>query len=534
MTGPTGAARSSHGRRRTATVLIGVLAAAVAAAGCSSSNKTDASTAGSSDKVGDSVTFGTAAPPPSLNPATGDPAYGAVLQWAYDPLVVMNADGKFEPGLASKWGYVGEGNQTYEFTLRDGLKFSDGSPLDAAAAKASLEYGKAQKSGTAPTLLASIASIETPGPLTVRLKLSRPDPTMTFNFAQAFGGGYLVSPKAIANPKSLDFGTAGVGPYMLDAAKSVASDHYVFVQNPNYWNTDRQHFKTVTVKVISNPSSMVQAMQAGQVQAALGDPTTLAAARNAGLTVIAPPQAMSGINLMDRGGKVSKPLGDQRVRQALNFAVDRKTIAKALYGDEKLALSQFALDGQGGYDASLTDKYPHDVNKAKALLKEAGYPNGFTLPVVSTPLYGLDKLVTAIGGQLAEVGVKVQVQSKPDVNGYFTTMVSGKVPAAALAYGLANMGSLYAGYVNTAGPFNPFKVSDPQLDALYKQYFLASEADGPAIEKQINARLVDLGWALQVVGAPLSYYQDKSVTGLETATSANAGVPLLTDLRLAS
>jgi peptide/nickel transport system substrate-binding protein len=535
VVGSTGAARISRPRRRSATLLIAALVTALAVTGCADSQNSASSDGDGRAAVGDAVTFGTSAAPPSLNPAISDPAYGSVLQWAYDPLVVMNAEGEFEPGLATEWGYVGEGNTTYEFTLREGLKFSDGTPLDAAAAKTYFEYAKAQKSGTAPTLLASIESIETPEPLKVRLNLNRPDPTMTFNFAQAFGGGYMASPKAIGDPKSLDFGTAGTGPYMLDVANSVPNDRYEFVQNPNYWNKDRQHWKSVTVRVITNPSSMVQAMQAGQVQAALGDATTLEAARSAGLEVIAPPQALSGLNLMDRGGKLSKPLSDQRVRQALNLAVDRDAIAQALYGDEDLALAQFALEGQAPHDASLDDQYEFDVDEAKALMAEAGYAEGFTLQVVSTPLFGLDKLVQAIGGQLSDnIGVKIDLQSKPDANGYFTSMVSGEAPAAALAYGLANMGSLWAGYVNPAGPFNPFKTTDAELDALYQEYFAADPRNNTDVQQKINARLMELGWALPVVGAPLSYYQTDAVTGLEDATSANAGVPWLTDLRPAS
>ena len=87
-----------------------------------------------------------------------------------------------------------------------------------------------------------------------------------------------------------------------------------------------------------------------------------------------------------------------RVRQALNYAVDRKAIAKALYGDETLALSQYALPGQPGYDETLDEKYPHDVAKAKQLLAEAGYPNGFTLPVLDTSLSGLNKVTRPSAG----------------------------------------------------------------------------------------------------------------------------------------
>jgi peptide/nickel transport system substrate-binding protein len=521
-----GTSRTSPSRRRRSTIVVGTLVVLTAAAGCTSS-KSSGGDSGSS--VGDALTFGTSAAPPTLNPATGDPSYTSTLQWAYDPLVVMKGDGTFAPGLATKWGYVGKGNMAYELTLRDGVKFSDGTPLNAAAVKTFLDYERTQKAGSPAILLSAVSSIDATGPMTVHFTLSRPDPNLTFNFAQAFAAGYIASPKAVADPKTLETTTAGAGPYMLDTGKTVAGDHYTFVQNPNYWNKGRQQWKTVTVRIITNPSSMIQSMQAGQIQAAVGDATTLQAARNAGITVTAPPQALFGLNLMDRGGKVAKPLADVRVRQALNLAVDRTAIAKALFGSADLALSQYALEGQPAYDKKLSDAYPHDVAKAKQLLSEAGYANGFTLKVLSSPLFSFDKLIQAIGGQLKDIGVTLQVDSKATANDYFTSMVSGKYPAAAIGYGLANMGSLYAGFVFPQGPFNPFHFADPQLDKLYAQYFSASEADSPGIQQQINKYLVDQGWTVPVVGSPLSYYTAKGVSTPD-ATTANAGVPWLTDL----
>jgi len=172
-------------------------------------------------KIGDQLTFGAVASPPTLNPATGDPAYGSLYQWAYDPLIVMQPDGTFAPGLAEKWGYVGTGNKEYEITLRDGVKFSDGAVLDGQALKGFLDFERSQKAGTPAGLLASVDSVEVTGPLSVRLKLKQSDPGLTFAFAQAFGAGDVVSPKAIADPTSLDKGTAGAGPYMLDATQTV-------------------------------------------------------------------------------------------------------------------------------------------------------------------------------------------------------------------------------------------------------------------------------------------------------------------------
>ncbi|MEU2914798.1 ABC transporter substrate-binding protein [Streptomyces massasporeus] len=518
--------RFPAGRPRSSAAVAAVVTTALVLTACSAGT----SSKGSPKGMGDVLTFGAPLSPPSLNPAVGDPAYSAFYQWAYDPLVVMRPDGSFGPGLAVKWGYVGKGNRAYELTLRKGVKFSDGAALDAQAVKTYLDYQRSQKTGSAAGLLVNVKSIEVTGPLTVRLKLRASDPNLTFAFAQAFGGGDIASPKAVGKPKSLDNGTAGAGPYMLDASQTVAADHYTFVPNPHYWNKDRQHWKKVTIRVIPNSSSMVQAMRAGQVQAALGDATTLGAAESAGLKVLAPPQALTGLNLADRKGTASKPLGDVRVRQALNYAVDRKAIAKALYGDEKLALSQYALPGQSAYDASLNDTYPYDPARAKRLLAKAGYPNGFTLPVLSTSLVGLDKMTQAVSGQLAKVGVKLKVTTKPSANDYFVAMVSGKYPAPVIAYGLANMATLHVGVVNPQGPFNPFHTSDPHLDALYKKYFAADEKDSAALQQQINAHLMKQAWALPVVGAPLSYYLAKGLTGLE-ATTANAGVPWLTELR---
>ena len=506
---------------------------AMTAASCGSSPQAadgTPSSASAAAAFGEDLTVATAAVPPSLNPAIGDPAYGLVYQWAYEPLVVMNGDGTFSEGLATEWGYVGEGNMTYELTLREGVTFSDGAVLDAEALKAYIDYARTQTAGTPTTLLAVVESVEVLDPLSVRLTLSRPDPGLTFYFAQAFGVGFVISPDAIADPASLDTMTAGTGPYMIDPEQTVAGDHYTFVQNPNYWNPERQHWETVTLRVIANPSSTVQAMQAGQVQAALGDATTLQAARNAGLEVIAPPQALSGINLADRGGTLAEPLGDVRVRQALNMAVDREAIAQALYGDAELALSQYAFEGQPAYVAELEDAYPYDVEAARDLLAEVGYADGFTLPVLSASIAGLDKLTQAVAGQLSEVGVTLEIETKATAPDYFTTMVSKEFPAAVIGYGLADMNSLYAGFVNPVGPFNWFGTTDPELDALYEEYRSASAEDGVALQQDINRRLVDQAWTIPVVSAPLSYYHVSGLTGWD-ATSANAGVPLVTDLR---
>lgn len=477
---------------------------------------------------GGTLTFGVLDAPPSLNPAIGDPAFNAVYQWAYDPLIILQPDGTYAPNLATEFGYAGDRNMRYEMTLREGVKFSDGAELDAEAVKTHLDYVRSQPTSLAQ-LLGKVVDIEITGPLSLAIDLSAPDPGLDFAFAQGFGAGFVISPASVASPETLDLGTAGAGPYMLVSGDSVPADTYSFVPNPHYWNPARIHWDEVVVRVIPNSSSMLEAIRAGQIQAGQGDPTTMVAAREAGITVTAAPLLMVGLNLMDRGGVVSAPLGDVRVRRALNHAVDREAVAAALLGDAALALSQYALGGHKAHDPALDALNAYDPNRARRLLAEAGYGDGVTIGVIDVSLLSLDTMVQAVSGQLAEVGVTLDITTGADVTGYFTGMISGEYPIAALAYGLRNMQTLRDFYIAPTGPFNPFGTVDPELDALYEEYF-TTMGDTSDVEQRINARLVDQAWALPVMGSPLVWYLADGLGGIES-TTGNAAIPSLVDIR---
>ena len=180
-----------------------------------------------------------------------------------------------------------------------GVKFSDGVDLDAQAVKDFIDYERSQPTSLA-ALLANITNVEVIDPMSIGIDLSTSDPGLTFAFSQTFGAGYITSPAAFSQPETLDFATAGAGAYMLVPGDSVVNDHYTFVPNPNYWNPDRIHWNEVVIRVIPNSSSMIEALRADQIQASTGDPTTIQAAEDAGLTVVAAPQGMTGLNLMDR------------------------------------------------------------------------------------------------------------------------------------------------------------------------------------------------------------------------------------------
>src|SRR5262249_42641883 len=151
----------------------------------------------------------------------------------------------------------------------------------------------------------------------------------------------VASPKAVANPDLFAKGTYGAGPYTLDYANSVPADHYTFVPNKYYWDRSKIRFKQIYVKAVNDSASMLQALQAGQLDVAWStDASTAPAAEKAGFQAVSAPFAIIFAQL---NPKASKALADVRVRQAMNYALDRKAMASALYGKYGKASSEFTI-----------------------------------------------------------------------------------------------------------------------------------------------------------------------------------------------
>ncbi len=287
-------------------VCAAALAGALAAGGCGSNGDTsDGSPAtAAAGTVGDALTIATPNVPASLDPATGANENADYFDLAYDPLIVQAADGSFEPGLATEWAY-GPDNKSFSITLRDGVKFSDGTPLDAEAVKTWLDHAMKLPGGRAPTYLKHLKSVDVKGPLEVELTFEAPTPLLELTFSQRLEMGMIGSPKAV-QADTLATETAGAGPYMLDKAQTVTGDHYTYVPNPHYWNKDAVHYKRVVIKKIDNPTAALQALKTGQVQVVKDQPVaSIDAAERAGLEYVAPETLLMGASLLDRGGKLS-------------------------------------------------------------------------------------------------------------------------------------------------------------------------------------------------------------------------------------
>lgn len=380
------------------------------------------------------LTIAATAGPTGLDPTTSSNGIPSVWfpNLAYAALIWRAPDGTAKPGLAVKWGYS-EDRLSFVMDLREGVKFSDGSPMTAADVVNWLKHYKEKGSFTA--WLAKVTDISATGPMQVTLKLSGPDPMLPYGLDQDGMAGDVVGPAGLAHPETLGSTTNGAGQYMIDPKATILNSQYVYVKNPHYWDPSAQKWDKIVIKIISDNNAMLSALKTGQVQVAEGAATEAAEAEAAGLQVFSAPSAMLGVYIGDIDGKIVPALKDVRVRQALNYAIDRKNIVESLYGKYGKPTDQFVPEGIGGYIAKLEDMYPYDPKKAKELLDEAGYKDGFKFTLVEQPAVSSgDLLAQALVANWKDIGVDVTLKPTDSFSSYVPIMLSQKYPATTLTF----------------------------------------------------------------------------------------------------
>jgi peptide/nickel transport system substrate-binding protein len=527
----TGTARLAARRRGLAGVKAAAIAAvaALALAGCSGGPASSPS-AGSQK-----LTVQFTGPPVSLNPALAGNGGSAVFTaLAYDPLVYLAGDGKLVPDLAQSWQYVGSDNKTFELTLRDGVKFSDGTAMDAQSVVGSLKYFLATK-GPMVAKPGKIASIDAVGTNKVRITYATPNPDAALSLTQYDQFGLIISPKGVASPDSLLKSSAGTGAYIYDPQNSVTNSSYTYKKNPNYWQPAAQKFETVNVKIIGDPNAVLSAVTTGQVDSAGGAPDTAASAKAAGLSVLAAPFFNWSMNLLDRDGNISKPLADARVRQAISLAFDRASIATALGGEYGKPSAQVMQPGTDGFMTN-DQGYTFDQAKAKQLLADAGYPNGFELSVLTTSI--LDKNTTisqAMAQALGAIGIKVDLHVESTGMAQYSSAVASKKYAAVFyPTAGADMSQFYAQMLAKGTSQNPFNSTDPQIESLYQKALSApTDAERTALYQQMSKRLQDLAWIIPVYAPQTLRYVGKNLQNVNVSAANPNALPAAPDPALA-
>jgi peptide/nickel transport system substrate-binding protein len=492
-------------------LLILSVTAAMTSAACSSS----ASGSGSSARAGSTLTYADNIGPITMNPLQmGNGTAGVYAMPAYDSLITIEPDGKLTPDLATKWEYVpGSGNTQFEMTIRNGVRFSDGTIMTAQDVVNSLEY--ALKNAYFKFTMGAVTSITAPTADTVKLTLSTANPELPYAFDQYWQQGDIIAPAGLANPSLLLKETLGAGPYMLSATATISGVQYTYVPNPYYWDKSAIHWKQVVVKVFSDTDSALQTLESGQAQVAVGNvPIAEAIKDNPSLKVLSNATQEAGIVIEDEQGTVVPALGKLAVRQAMNYGIDRVAVNKILSGNLGEPLDQIQGQGFPGYDPSLASYYSYNPAKAKQLLASAGYPNGFAMTLLTQQGTTTDLLAQLFAGQMAKIGVRVTIRDDSDVSQFLADAAAKKYPATAP---LLNMGSPYFVYeddfaASGANLWNIFNVNYPSQNALVAKALAAAPTQATKLWQQIYAWMTTNATWIPISQSPNIYFITSSVS----------------------
>jgi peptide/nickel transport system substrate-binding protein len=465
---------------------------------------------------GDVLTIAVAIAPPSLDPGVGESSFEVYITPAYDALLRIDpADGKVIPSLAVSWKWVGADFTTFEMELRPNVFFSDGTEFNAEAVKAWLELQKANATVTASNI--GLDSAEVTGPLSITLNLAKPNVMLPIFLTRGWIAGAIACPAAVTNPDLVKTATCGAGPYMLDTANTVTADTYTYIPNPHYWNPDAIHWNKLVIKVVANPQSGLDALRTGQVQVIyLADASIIDAGVADGMILSGVEQNVQGLDFIFKDGTAVPALADVRVRQALNYAIDRTALAQVISGGKGRPVSSEFLPGGDAYDASLDNYYPYDVAKAQALLAEAGYADGFDVTILSIPMNSLDTIAQAVASYWEAIGVHTIVDTKTSASDYIGATLSGQYAVNVAGLGTVTpVLTLWAGCFAPGAFWNPDQSPVPELQALIDQLSRTDIQESAPIAQQVNRYLTENAWYVPVMSGKQYLLYSPDVTGGE-------------------
>jgi peptide/nickel transport system substrate-binding protein len=395
----------------------------------------------------------------------------------FDPLTIIDGKGEVQPWLAVAW----EGDATatrWRIRLRPGVAFANGEPFDAAAVVASLNHmqsviGRSETIGSALAFVAAARALDS---ATVEIDLNEPDAF----FPRRLALWKIPAPKSwAAGAQDNRWQTAsGTGPFVIE---QVTPNSIRLKANPRAWNPPK--ISWLEFLRLPEQSSRLQALSSRTVDVAANlGVEDRALVERAGASFRS--RAITTLPLIGFAVEQNpaSPLADVRVRQALNYAVDKQAITEVILGGYVQPLAQLALPGVAGYDASLA-AYPHDPAKAKALLAQAGFGKGFDL-VMRVAATGTDDLtyLQQIAADLRAIGLRVTVTTSTQYE-MTRALFEGKHNADLFTTGARGLDPLndyrLRACAGLTGDHKPF-FCDAETVALFRQARAAASADAQA------------------------------------------------------
>lgn len=384
-----------------------VLTGMVLAAGCTSSGGSPAAGSGGGGAAAPAgtLTIGSSVAPPSLDPTSNAAAaIDEVFDYnVYQHLVQLAPNGTIVPVLATSYSWSAD-RKTITFTLRQGVKFSNGDPLTASDVVFSLDRVTAKGSKYPyATLMSTVTSVKATSPSTVTVTLSAPDQEFLYNLA-AYSNGVVLDSKAVG---AIATDPVGTGPYAFKS--QVANYSVTLTANPYYWG-GKPGYGTVVFRYFANANAENSALQSGQIQVIDDLQNASAASQFAaspGFQVLhGPTNGKVQLTLNNSAG----PLANVLVRQAISYAIDKKAILQTVNAGYGTVIGSDTVPGDPWYSTSYASTYAYNPAKAKQLLAQAGYPNGFSLTLTLPPYPYATQAGPLVQAYLKQVGINVTIK----------------------------------------------------------------------------------------------------------------------------
>lgn len=414
----------------------------------------------------------------------------SLLLHIFEPLIKRDANMKLVPGLAVSWRAIDDLN--WEFKLRRNVRFHDGSPFTAEDVAFTLKRvpNVPNSPSSFATFTKPIVEVKIIDPYTIRFRTATPHVLLPSDLASVLIVSKLHGEHATTEDYNSGKAAIGTGPYKF--VEYVPNQRVVLAANYGYWGGEEPWDK-VTFKILSNPAARVAALLSGDVQlietvptpdiARLSHDKRFALADKVSNRVIyvhlnqstdkSPPY------VTDKSGKPldRNPFRDPRVRKALSIAINRDAIAQRIMEGKAVPAAQLLPDFFPGTSKKL--KPPkYDPERAKKLLAEAGYPNGFALTIFgpNNRYINDDKIAQAIAQFYSRIGLEAKVETMPS-SVYFTRATKLEFGYMLLGWGTesgeqgSSLRSLLATYDPSKGMgvTNRARYSNPQLDRLIDQ-----------------------------------------------------------------
>jgi peptide/nickel transport system substrate-binding protein len=412
--------------------------------------------------------------PVSLDPHTNSNFSAAQgFEHLYESLTGYDEKNAIVPMLAEKWE-ITNGGKTYVFHLRPNVKFHNGVTLTAEDVKYSVDRVLDPKTASPwRGWFDSIQEVKVVDPLTLQVNLNAPYPGLLGSFAGMRASGII--PKGLAEKENLNVKAVGTGPFRL--VEYVPQDHITYARHTDYWDKPLPYLDGMTFKILTEENARLAALRAGQLQYALIGPQTAEQLKGAPEFIVL---SSTAANVTLHYINVSKkPLSDARVRKAMRMAVDTtEVIRKAVYGAAVPSGPIPTGYGDWSLDPKTLPYLKPDIEGAKKLLAEAGYPNGgFKVEIKCSPQYP-EYVATSLVVQdaLKKLGIDaqvVQMEWGAFVKDHATELKTGgkeggEIFCSGNTFRPDPDGYIYA-YFHTGGVLNDGGYSNPRLDPLILQ-----------------------------------------------------------------